>query len=94
MYFLFMLYVVYYTFYPQISILYIYFITFKPKCIYKTNRCCNFYIFGYILFAMHFTHKGSRVQGLFIRHIINYTGYNQKLKVNQVRSAQWTVQKN
>ncbi len=34
-----------------------------------------------------------KVQGLFIRHILNYTGYNQKLNVNQVRSAQWTVQK-
>ncbi len=30
-------------------------------------------------------------QGLFIRHILNYTGYNQKWNVNQVRSAQWTV---
>ncbi len=35
-----------------------------------------------------------KVQGLFIRHIINYTGYNQKRNVNQIRSAQWTVQKN
>ncbi len=35
-----------------------------------------------------------KVQGLFIRHILNYTGYNQKLNVNQVRSAQWTVEKN
>ncbi len=35
-----------------------------------------------------------KVQGLFIRHILNYTGYNQKWNVNQVRSAQWTVQKN
>ncbi len=35
-----------------------------------------------------------KVQGFFIRHIINYTGYNQKLNVNQIRSAQWTVQKN
>ncbi len=34
------------------------------------------------------------VQGLFIRHILNYTGYNQKLNANQVSSAQWTVQKN
>ncbi len=33
-------------------------------------------------------------QGLFIPHILNYTGYNQKLNVNQVRSTQWTVQKN
>ncbi len=33
-------------------------------------------------------------QGFFIRHIINYTGYNQKWNVNQIRSAQWTVQKN
>ncbi len=42
------------------------------------------------------TSQGSRskVQGFFIRHIINYTGYNQKLNVNQIRSAQWTVQKN
>ncbi len=29
---------------------------------------------------------------LFIRIILNYTGYNQKWNVNQVRSAQWTVQ--
>ncbi len=35
-----------------------------------------------------------RTQGFFIRHILNYTGYNQKWNVNQVRSAQWTVQKN
>ncbi len=35
-----------------------------------------------------------KVQGLFIRHIINYTGYNQKWNVNQIRSTQWTVQKN
>ncbi len=35
-----------------------------------------------------------KVQGFFIRHIINYTGYNQKWNVNQIRSAQWTVQKN
>ncbi len=35
-----------------------------------------------------------KVQGFFIRHILNYTGYNQKWNVNQVRSAQWTVQKN
>ncbi len=34
-----------------------------------------------------------KVQGLFIRHKLNYTGYNQKWNVNQVRSAQWTVQK-
>ncbi len=34
------------------------------------------------------------VQGFFICHIINYTGYNQKWNVNQIRSAQWTVQKN
>ncbi len=36
----------------------------------------------------------TKVQGLFIRHILNYTGYNQKRNVNEVRSAQWTVQKN
>ncbi len=35
-----------------------------------------------------------KVQGFFIRHIIYYTGYNQKWNVNQIRSAQWTVQKN
>ncbi len=35
-----------------------------------------------------------KVQGFFIRHIINYTGYNQKWNVNQIRSAQWTVQNN
>ncbi len=35
-----------------------------------------------------------KVQGFFICHIINYTGYNQKWNVNQIRSAQWTVQKN
>ncbi len=33
----------------------------------------------------------SKVQGFFIRHMINYTG---KWNVNQIRSAQWTVQKN
>ncbi len=45
----------------------------------------------------HIAHaQGSRfkVQGFFICHIINYTGYNQKWNVNQIRSAQWTVQKN
>ncbi len=31
-------------------------------------------------------------QGFFICHIINYTGYNQKWNVGQIRSAQWTVQ--
>ncbi len=36
----------------------------------------------------------SEGQGFFIRHIINYTGYNQKWNVNQIRSTQWTVQKN
>ncbi len=35
-----------------------------------------------------------KVQGFFICHIINYTGYNQKWNVSQIRSAQWTVQKN
>ncbi len=35
----------------------------------------------------------SKVQGLFIHHILNYTGYNQKWNVNQIRSAQWTVPK-
>ncbi len=35
-----------------------------------------------------------KVQGFFICHIINYTGYNQKWNVNQIRSTQWTVQKN
>ncbi len=32
-------------------------------------------------------------QGFFICHIINYTGYNQKWNVGQIRSAQWTVQR-
>ncbi len=32
-------------------------------------------------------------QGFFICHIINYTGYNQKWNVDQIRSAQWTVQR-
>ncbi len=32
-------------------------------------------------------------QGSFICHMINYTGYNQKLNVDQIRSAQWTVQR-
>ncbi len=36
----------------------------------------------------------DKVQAFFICHILNYTGYNQKWNVNQVRSAQWTVQKN
>ncbi len=31
-------------------------------------------------------------QGFFICHMINYTGYNQKWNVDQIRSAQWTVQ--
>ncbi len=35
-----------------------------------------------------------KVQGFFICHIINYTGYNQKWNVDQIRSAQWAVQKN
>ncbi len=34
-----------------------------------------------------------KVQGFFICHIINYTGYNQKWNVDQIRSAQWTVQR-
>ncbi len=37
--------------------------------------------------------QGSRFQGFFICHIINYTGYNQKWNVDQIRSAQWTVQR-
>ncbi len=39
--------------------------------------------------------QGSRfkVQGFFICHMINYTGYNQKWNVGQIRSAQWTVQR-
>ncbi len=32
-------------------------------------------------------------QGFFICHMINYTGYNQKWNVGQIRSAQWTVQR-
>ncbi len=32
-------------------------------------------------------------QGFFICHMINYTGYNQKWNVDQIRSAQWTVQR-
>ncbi len=32
-------------------------------------------------------------QGFFICHMINYTGYNQKWNVVQIRSAQWTVQR-
>ncbi len=32
-------------------------------------------------------------QGSFICHMINYTGYNQKWNVDQIRSAQWTVQR-
>ncbi len=45
--------------------------------------------------TLHFiSGKVLKVQGLFIRHILNYTGYNQKWNVNQDRSAQWTVQKN
>ncbi len=35
----------------------------------------------------------SRFQGFFICHMINYTGYNQKWNVGQIRSAQWTVQR-
>ncbi len=31
--------------------------------------------------------KRFKVQGLFIRHIINYTGYNQKWNVNQIRAC-------
>ncbi len=38
--------------------------------------------------------RSSRFQGFFICHIINYTGYNQKWNVDQIRSAQWTVQNN
>ncbi len=34
-----------------------------------------------------------KVQGFFICHMINYTGYNQKWNVGQIRSAQWTVQR-
>ncbi len=34
-----------------------------------------------------------KVQGFFICHMINYTGYNQKWNVDQIRSAQWTVQR-
>ncbi len=34
-----------------------------------------------------------KVQGFFICHIINYTWYNQKWNVDQIRSAQWTVQR-
>ncbi len=34
-----------------------------------------------------------RFQGFFICHMINYTGYNQKWNVGQIRSAQWTVQR-
>ncbi len=35
----------------------------------------------------------DKVQGFFICHMINYTGYNQKWNVGQIRSAQWTVQR-
>ncbi len=34
-----------------------------------------------------------KVQGFFICHMINYTGYNQKWNVGQIRSTQWTVQR-
>ncbi len=35
----------------------------------------------------------EEVQGFFICHMINYTGYNQKWNVVQIRSAQCTVQR-
>ncbi len=35
----------------------------------------------------------NKVQGFFICHMINYTGYNQKWNVGRIRSAQWTVQR-
>ncbi len=49
---------------------------------------------GTLTSSKNFDHSRFKVQGFFIRHIINYTGYNQKWNVNQIRSAQWTVQKN
>ncbi len=57
------------------------------------NSCAASY-FGenYIIISSEEQH-GSRVQGFFICHIINYTGYNQKWNVDQIRSAQWTVQR-
>ncbi len=48
-----------------------------------------------IIRKVKYVDLGSRfkVQGFFICHMINYTGYNQKWNVGQIRSAQWTVQR-
>ncbi len=64
------------------------------------SLCRNYLIQSAIVRPVGYTAKFSetpleiKVQGFFILHIINYTGYNQKWNVNQIRSAQWTVQKN
>ncbi len=51
---------------------------------------------GFVLQCHIYIQWGKKVfsQGFFICHMINYTGYNQKWNVHQIRSAQWTVQKN
>ncbi len=56
----------------------------------KTTVCLH--IFINILIQKHRCSR-FKVQGFFICHIINYTGYNQKWNVGQIRSAQWTVQR-
>ncbi len=69
----------------------------KFKC--KTNKYIlrHLTIPGYSnqMYLLLVLGYGSRfkVQGFFICHIINYTGYNQKGNVGQIRSAQWTVQR-
>ncbi len=55
--------------------------------VYKVQKNSIYWKFKYFL-----TFK-VKVQGFFICHMINYTGYNQKWNVVQIRSAQWTVQR-
>jgi len=68
--------------------------------VYNSINCINALMLTFtctmiviLIIKCHMQISRFKVQGFFICHMINYTGYNQKWNVGQIRSAQWTVQR-
>ncbi len=59
----------------------------------STSLCHSLSLYSSLYYTLSRSLSRFKVQGFFICHMINYTGYNQKWNVGQIRSAQWTVQR-